>query len=81
MYLQVSDPITLCHIMSSSSDVSEDMTDVVAELSQLLEEAEQVSLEQRRQLEEMKPQAVSEAVAMENEAARPAVRIPLWGVK
>jgi len=72
MYLQVSDPITLCHSMSSSSDVSEDMTDVVAELNQLLEEAELVSLEQQRRL---KPQAVSEAVAMENEAARSAVRI------
>jgi len=51
------------------------MTTVVAELSQLLEEAEKASLEQQQRQNEMKPQAVSEAVAMENEAARPAVRI------
>ncbi|XP_065890295.1 CAP-Gly domain-containing linker protein 3-like isoform X2 [Dysidea avara] len=57
------------------SDVSEDMTAVVAELSQLLEEAEQVSLEQQQRQQEMQPQAVSEVVAMENEAARPAVRM------
>ena len=65
--------IILPHI--SSSDVSEDMTAVVAELSQLLEEAEQVSLEQQQRQQEMQPQAVSEVVAMENEAARPAVRM------
>ena len=47
---------------------------MVAELSQLLEEAEQVSLEHRQQ-QEAKPKAVSEVVAMENEAAKPAVSI------
>ena len=49
--------------------VNENMTSVVAELNQLLEEAEQVSLERQRDIE---AKADKEPVAMESGAAEAA---------
>ena len=49
--------------------VNDNMTSVVAELNQLLEEAEQVSLERQR---DMEAKADKEPVAMESRAAEAA---------
>ena len=55
-------------------DVNDDMTSVVTELNQLLEEAELVSSEQQRQ-REMEARADDQPVAMDTEAAEPATAV------
>ena len=60
----------LCHHYITG--VNDNMTAVIAELNQLLEEAEQVSLERQR---EMEARADNQPVAMEIEAAEPATTV------
>ena len=55
-------------------DFNDDMTSVVTELNQLLEEAELVSSEQQRQ-REMEARADYQPVAMDTEAAEPATTV------
>ena len=60
----------LCHHYITG--VNDNMTAVIAELNQLLEEAEQVSLERQR---EMEARAHNQPVVMEIEAAEPATTV------
>lgn len=70
VYLQVC-TLTLHHHYTIIADVNDDMTTVVAELNQLLEEAEQVSSQQKCH-REMEARGDDHPVAMESEAAEPA---------
>ena len=56
------------------ADGNDEMTSVITELNQLLEEAERVSLEQQRQ-REMEAKADDQPVAMDTEAAEPATTV------
>ena len=56
------------------TDGNDEMTSVITELNQLLEEAEHVSSEQQRQ-REMEAKADDQPVAMDTEAAEPATTV------
>ena len=73
VYLQVC-TLPLHHHYIIIVDVNDDMTSVVTELNQLLEEAELVSSEQQHQ-REMEARADDQPVAMDTEAAEPATTL------
>ena len=68
----------LSYIIITLSDVNDEMTSVMTELNQLLEEAELVSSEKQCQ-REMEARADDQPVAMDTEAAEPAT-IVRWCV-